>query len=322
MTPRHWSVICNETDAPALWKTWLSEKCVAIGWPPVRHHLEGPTEKTSWDIARARAQEVEVGDIVIPYLMRYRFGIPGEVVRIAISDSEWKPTVAKGGYRRNLDDAELGRRIELKWLEKDVPPPDKVALVPVGMRTSGGEVKQTIERLRSERYARFTEIIGNPSNWIVYEPLNVNLDVAESNAEEESEPSTEPDPEKLVVQETQIRSIFAKNLQRIESGLVKHPDFAKLEEVTFDLGRLDILCVDSKNRPTIIELQLGYLDDGHIGKICRYYGWFTLRYGANVRAILLFENAIPEVLEAYRKALPWLEMKKFSWVADIRMESC
>ena len=92
--------------------------------------------------------------------------------------------------------------------------------------------------------------------------------------------------------------------------------------MTFDLGRLDILCIDPKNRTTIIELQLGYLDDGHIGKICRYYGWFTLRYGPSVRAILLFENASEELLDAYRKALPWLEMKKVSWQADIKMESC
>jgi hypothetical protein len=263
MMAQHWTVICNESDAPALWRTWLNEKCVAIGWPPIRHHLEGLTENTSWDIARARLQEVQVGDIVFPYLMRYRFGIPGEVVKIAIADSEWKPTAPKGTYRRNFHEAELGRRIELKWLEKGAPPRDKVALVPAGMRTSGGEVKQTIERLRPERFARFTEIIRNPSN----------------------------------------------------------PDF-KLEEVTFDLGRLDILCIDPKNRTTIIELQLGYLDDGHIGKICRYYGWFTLRYGPSVRAILLFENASEELLDAYRKALPWLEMKKVSWQADIKMESC
>ena len=111
---------------------------------------------------------------------------------------------------------------------------------------------------------------------------------------------------------------MAKNLGRIEPGLTAHPDFPKMEEVLFDLGRLDILCVDSKQRTTIIELQLGSLDDGHIGKVCRYFGWFSTKY-ANVRAILLYENATTEVLDAYRKAVPWLELRKFALTADIKL---
>jgi len=108
-----WSVICPETEAPGLWKTWLAENCVAIGWPPAHYHFYGATEKAGWDIARAHAMEIAPGDIVFPYLLRYRFGIPGEVVRVAVSDAEWRPTVAKGNYRRNPDEAELGRRIEV-----------------------------------------------------------------------------------------------------------------------------------------------------------------------------------------------------------------
>jgi hypothetical protein len=321
MPQNYWSVICPEPEAPGLWKTWLAEKCVAIGWPLSHYHLEGPTEKPGWDIARAHAQKISPGDIVIPYLLRYRFGIPGEVVRVAIADSEWRPTVPKGGYARNPDEAELGRRIEVKWLEKGMPPPDKIAVVPMNVRTSGGEVKQTIEPVRPERYSRFMEIIGNSANWISYRASKADEDVSDGSSDEQAEPSTEPEAGRLTIQETLIRSILARNLQRIEPGLKPHPDFNRLEEVTFDLGRLDLLCMDSKQRLTIIELQLGYLDDGHIGKVCRYFGWFVGKYGVNVRAMLLFENASREVLEAYKKALPWLELRKFALSADIKMES-
>ena len=62
-----WSVICPETEAPELWKTWLSEKSVAIGWPPSRYKLDGPTDSPGWDIARSRAQQIAPGDIVSMY---------------------------------------------------------------------------------------------------------------------------------------------------------------------------------------------------------------------------------------------------------------
>src|SRR5205807_2467752 len=300
MVQNYWSVICPETEAPGLWKTWLSEKCVAIGWPPSRRKLDGPTDSPGWDIARIRAQQIAPGDIVIPYLLRYRFGIPGEVLKVAIEDSEWRPTVPKGGYARNPDEAELGRRIEVRWLQKDAPPLDKIALVPKKMQTPGGEFKKTIQSVKPERYSHFMGIISNPANWIAYEEGDSPTD---AGSVEQTDPSSEPDEVKLSILETQVRSILAKNLHTIEPGLRQHPDYDQLEEVTFDLGRLDLLCIDAKQKLTIIELQKGYLNEGHIGKVCRYYGWFAAKHGDDkVRVVLLFENAASDLVDAYKKA--------------------
>jgi len=317
LSQNYWSVICPEPAAPGLWKKWHAENCVAIGWPPPHYHLEGSTDKPGWDIARARAQRISPGDIVIPYLLCYRFGIPAEVVRVAVADAEWRPTVEKGGYAHDSDEPELGRRVEVKWLKKGMPPPAKIAVVPSPLRTSGGMVKQTIEILRPDRYARFMEIICNPANWQPYAPATKQTEPAD---DEQPEPSTEQEPGKLAIQETLLRSILAKNLGRIEPGLAAHPDFPKMEEVLFDLGRLDLLCIDSKQRTTIIELQLGSLDDGHIGKVCRYFGWFSTKY-PKTRAILLYEKATDDVLEAYKKSVPWLELRKFLLTADIKLET-
>jgi hypothetical protein len=318
MTPNYWSVICPETVAPGTWKTWLSEKCVAIGWPPSHNHLEGPTDKPGWDIARARAQKIAPGDIIIPYLLKYRFGRPGEVVKVAISDAEWRPTVPKGEYHRHPEEAQLGRRIEVKWIETGVPPLDKVTVVPPDKRRSGGEVKQTVVTLQPDRYQTYIGMIASPANWKLYAPLEAQS--TDETNDEQTESLDDPEPSKLAIQETLFRSILAKNLHKIESGLQKHPDFPKLEEVVFDLGRLDLLCIDSQKRLTIIELQLGDLDDGHIGKISRYYGWFASKYGNDVRALLLFEYASPDILEAYKKSLPWLELRKFAFNADMKVE--
>jgi hypothetical protein len=318
MPQNYWAVICNEPKAPGIWKTWLAENCVAIGWPPATYSLEGPTDKPGWDSARAFAQRVSPGDIIIPYLLRYRFGIPGEVQKVAVADSEWNPTVAKGGYADNPDEPELGRRILVKWLESSVPPPDKVSVVPPPDRISGGMVKKSIFPLRPDIYTRFMKIIGDPTNW---QPYTATKEADQIENDEQAEPSTEPEPGKLAIQETLLRSILAKNLGRIESGLSPHPEYPKLEEVVFDLGRLDLLCMDSMQRTTIIELQLGSLDDGHIGKVCRYFGWFAAKYPDKVRTILLYEHATQDVLDAYKKAVPWLELRKFALTADIKMDA-
>lgn len=169
MAQNHWAVICPELKAPGAWGTWVKERCVAIGWPPSRYHLNVPSHHANWEKARARGQEIQPGDIIIPYLMDHRFGMPGIVERVAIGDSEWNPTVPEGGYSVNPDEPELGRRIELKWLNKGVPPFDKVAVMPKSDQKPRGEVRATIERVRPKRYARFMQIISDPRNWRKYE---------------------------------------------------------------------------------------------------------------------------------------------------------
>jgi hypothetical protein len=320
MAENHWFVICPEPYAPGVWNNWQREKCVAIGWGPPTFSLEGDTDNSGWDVARSRAQRVAVGDIIIPYLLKYRLGIPGEVTKITISDAEWSPTVAKGAYSDNPEEPELGRRIEVKWLTENVPPAGKIALVPQNERTSGGEAKQTIEGpLNPQRYARIMQIIQSPSNWVDYQPASA-IGTTRS-PDEEAPPSTGMKSDALKIQETLLRSILAKNLNKIEAGLKPHPDFSRMEEVTFDLGRFDILCHDQQNCTTVIELQLGYLDDGHIGKLCRYYGWLHNKYG-KVRGILLFENALsPDFIEAYKLAVPWMELRQFKFLTDFSLEA-
>jgi hypothetical protein len=318
MPQNRWIVICPELKAPGLWSNWLREKCVAIGWGPPHFPLRGPTESPGWDIARTRASEVREGDIVIPYLLRFRLGTPGQVTNVAIEDSNWRPTAPDGFLGDPDPKPGLGRRIEVGWCGQDVPPLGKIALVPTQLR-KGPVARQTIERLSDERYERLTAIISNPANWIDYEAAP---GAAVESPEEDAIPTTESDPSKLVLREDLVRSLLARNLDRIETGLNPHPDFSRLEEVTFELGRLDILCRDAKDRSVILELQLGCLDDTHIGKTCRYFGWFKKKYGDAVRAILVFESADPDVMEAYKNALPWLELRQLNLNIEVSVQSC
>jgi hypothetical protein len=258
--------------------------------------------------------------MVIPYLLKFRLGTPGQVTNVAIEDSNWRPTATDGYLGDPNPKPELGRRIEVVWRDQGVPPPGKIALVPPQLR-KGAVARQTIQPLSDERYKRLIAIISNPANWIDYEAAP---GAAVESPEEDAIPTTESDPSKLVLREDLVRSLLARNLDRIETGLKPHPDFSRLEEVTFELGRLDILCRDAKGRTVILELQLSWLDDGHIGKTCRYYGWFKnkKRYGDAVRAVLVFEKADSEVLEAYRSALPWLELIQLNLNIEVSVQSC
>ncbi len=168
MRIKHWAVICPEPEAPGLWGTWLKERCVAVGWTPLRHHLEGPTDDLGWATARKRLKKLTPGDIVIPYLKGNRFGSPGRVVKVAVSDADWKPTVRKGDYKRHPGEAGLGRRIHVEWLNSKMPQHNTLAVVPPRMRHANGEVRQTIEPLNDRRYHRFLQIIEDRKNWKVY----------------------------------------------------------------------------------------------------------------------------------------------------------
>jgi|SRR5580692_2000859 hypothetical protein len=168
MAPNYWAVICDETEAPGLWKIWWKEGCVAIGWSPQTYPLVGSANSSSWDKARSRALKIRPGDIVIPYLKRYRFGVPGKVTKVAIGDDEWNPTLPKNKYGTYPSEARLGRRILVEWMKSEFSLSPKVAVVPKKMRTEGGEVRQTVERVKAKRVARFLQIITDTKNWKDY----------------------------------------------------------------------------------------------------------------------------------------------------------
>src|ERR1700677_4047574 len=148
MAPNYWAVICDETEIPQLWDIWRRQHCVAIDWSPDKYHLAGPSQKPNWNKARSRAQKIQLGDVVIPYLMDFRFGTPGKVVQVAIGDDEWNPTVRKGAFGDYPPEDRYGRRVIVEWMRGQFPSNGNIAVVPKGHRTRNGEVHHTIERIK------------------------------------------------------------------------------------------------------------------------------------------------------------------------------
>jgi hypothetical protein len=172
----HWAIVCPDSRVKGgLWKKWLAENCVAIGWPPDKYQMRGPTTESGWELARKRVEQVVPGDVVIPYLRDYTFGIPGTVIRVAAEDSDWQPTVAAGNDTDYPDEATLGRRIEVKWFEEGVPSFDQVALAPKKMQRSGIVIRQAIEPLNRQRFADIMRIVRTPGNWRPYRQVQASV---------------------------------------------------------------------------------------------------------------------------------------------------
>jgi hypothetical protein len=168
MAQNYWAVVCPEPEFRGLWATWLKEECVAIGWSPDKHHLHSPVAKANWEKARTRAVQIKEGDVVFPYLEKFRFGTPGRVVSVAIDDDEWNPTTVAEEKSKQPGEPRLGRRINVKWMKGDFPPTGIIAVVPRGMRKGTGLVRQTVEHVRQERYAQFLKILKDQRNWKPY----------------------------------------------------------------------------------------------------------------------------------------------------------
>ena len=168
MAPNYWAVVCPEPEFRGLWATWLKEKCVAIGWSPDKHDLRGPVAKSNWEKARTRALQIKEGDVIFPYLEKFRFGTPGKVVSVAIDNNEWNPTAFAEVKSKRPGEPLLGRRINVEWMKGDLPPTGMIAVVPKEMRKRTGLVRQAVEHVRHERYAQFLEILKDQRNWKSY----------------------------------------------------------------------------------------------------------------------------------------------------------
>jgi hypothetical protein len=170
--PKYWALICPDHQEPGLWKSWLANNCLAVGWTPARYRFAGPTDDKDWKTNREYLLEMVRGDIIIPYLCKWRFGTPAEVERLRVTDAEWNPTVRVRHYGASINHGEpgLGRRILVNWLTEGVPPSDKIARVPTHLHKSNphGMVSKTIVPV-TDRIALFMGIINNEENWEPYE---------------------------------------------------------------------------------------------------------------------------------------------------------
>jgi hypothetical protein len=149
-------------DNLTLWRRWYKEGCVAIGFSPPPY--DG-YKLNGWAFAKARLEEMQIGDKLIPFPKKWRIGPVGRVKMKRISDKEFNPTIQ--AVESKSGRPAFGRRIEVEWETSGMPPDGKLATVPEAERGPSPYSRlalRTITELTPKRFQELCAILANPSN--------------------------------------------------------------------------------------------------------------------------------------------------------------
>lgn len=262
---RLWKIACQEDIYPGMWQRWFKNQCVAVGWASMwGYKLEGPTKGgKGWIIARNALKEMAIGDFVVVALRGHRIGRLGEITGKAIEDDKWNPLVPKGP---KLPDGEMGRRIFVRWELTTGPyDTDLVVKLPSLDRFTIGELRPTISRITSQAIDQVRLVMNDPTNWISLLGK--------------------------FVYEKALSDYIASYPGRLEDGLLPHPN-SRIRELVFkDKTRLDVLLIDRKENPVIVECKQHGPTVNDIKQLRHYIACLQKEAGQKARGILVHGGA-------------------------------
>ena len=284
-----WIVNCMEYEYPGMWQRWFRNQCVAIGWPPKGgYRLDDPRGDRAWDRVRSALHQMEIGDRVVVALRDRRVGRIGEVTGMEVGDDEWNPLVPVGP---ELEYGEMGRRIHVRWDLITGPSDfDLVVQLPSEMRIFS---RPTISR----KFVPFDDVVremNNPANWI--------------------------SPGGRFRRESALRDYVATFSDRLEDGLLPHPNMRVVEMTFQDRKRADVMLMDRCERTVIVECKQ---HSPSISDIAQLRGYMTqykeqYGYGTEPRGILVHAGApkLSPDIEEEASRCPVVEI--VSYVLDVK----
>ena len=105
--------------------------------------------------------------------------------------------------------------------------------------------------------------------------------------------------------ESDLRDFLAKNLSCIEQGLKLFQDGQQngLEyPIDNGLGRIDILAIDSEDRPVVVELKLSRGRNRTIGQLLYYMGWTDKHLGKGMcRGVIIAKEISNDLMLAVQR---------------------
>ena len=227
---RCWKVFCEDHKFPGLWQRWFKHQCVAIGWSSQRGHtLEGKSQSHGWTRARNALNRIEPGDVVLVQLNKNRVARVGEVVSKKIRDNQWNPTVAPS---KDDPPGGKGRRIEVRW-NLNVGPPDAgtVVRLPASSHLPANVRLVTICELNSTVFDSVVKAMNDESNWTGLQ--------------------------RRFISEQSLSDYIATYPDKLEDGLMPYPTAKAREQVFPDGTRSDVLLIDKKGTPVVVECKQG-----------------------------------------------------------------
>lgn len=226
-----WKIYSMEDEFPGLWQQWYRHQCVAVGFTPYGGlKLHGKTKDWGgWHRARGRLLQIAVGDFVVVALKGNRVARLGQVTEIHIEDDEWDPLVP---VSKENPTGQMGRRIYVRWdLACGPEDRDLVVALPEGARFTSGELRPTVAEIRSQTLKQLRASMNEATNWV---GLLAHFKY-----------------------EKALSDYVAAYPHHLEDGLVPYPNAKVREKVFTDHTRLDVLLLDRKERPVIVECKQG-----------------------------------------------------------------
>lgn len=234
MAQKFWKVACDEKRNPGLWRKWYEEQCAAVGWPPPKFKLYGKSSDAKWTQARNCLKKVQPGDYVVVQLvggqLPHRVGRVGTVVGKKVEDARWTPTVPKSIHPPG---GEYGRRILVRWdLTLGPPTYNEVVSLPEKARFPLSIVQRPIAELSRLQFQAIIRAMSDEKNW--------------------------GSMFSYFAKEKALSDYIAEFPYRIERGLKQYPDVGKItEKPLHDTKRSDVLLMDQKGNPVVVECKRG-----------------------------------------------------------------
>jgi len=283
-----------ENVFPGMWQRWFKNQCVAVGWARQwGFKLNGDTEGgKGWSTARNAIKKINVGDFVVVALHDNRVGRIGQVTGKAINDEEWDPLVPASS---DMSDGEMGRRIFVRW--ELITGPDNQDLViqlPKGNTFNSGELRPTVSRIYSMSIVDLRTLMNNPENWVRLRGK--------------------------FVYEKALSDYIANYPNRLEDGLLPHPNSKIRERVFSDRTRLDVLLVDKEGTLVVVECKQHAPSADDIKQLRHYMGKLKEETKKSARGILVHGGAqkISAKVISEAKKEPHVEIVSYSLEVNFR----
>lgn len=287
MKKQYWKICCDEKQKPGLWQRWFKNQCAAVGWRiKPGYPLEGPTKSQSWARARKALKQIKPGDMILVQLKDNRVGRVGEVIRNEIGEDKWNPLIPPS---KDHSHGRQGSRIAVRW-DLTVGPMDAgtVVLLPKGSQLPSNVARPTICLLKPKLYESVVEAMKDERNWVGLQGR--------------------------FKYEKALSDFIANFPYRLEDDLLPFPDVKVREKAFSDHSRSDVLLIDGKNTPVVVECKQDTPTLQDIQQLRGYMKKFERLTGMKTRGILVHGGATTLRDEVHRKVwtVPRLKVIRYS----------
>lgn len=185
------------------------------------------------------------------------------VTDLAVQDSEWDPFIPPSRKKKY---GEKGRRIHVRW-HLDLGPDDREQVVELapGFRLTGVQLRTTLSAVKSTSLADLHRILADPTNWV---RLWANFDY-----------------------ERALSGYIAAYPHRLEDGFLPYPLEKTRERRGRGNTRMDVLLIDERGTPVVVECKQGAPTLNHLRQLRAYMAQVRRDTGKLPRGILVHGGA-------------------------------